>query len=104
MPAPKPVSRRTSPQAKARAEYHKLPTVTPAEDPGQYTKNPHAYGDVLIKPDAKGRTKLGGALQRDLVYWIERNTWGKNIGTEKKSHPARVGKTQPLPTRKAVRQ
>jgi len=80
MPA-KPVSRRTTPQAKARTEYHKVPTKTPAEDPGRYSKTPHDYGDVLIAPDAKGRTRLGGALQRDLVYWIERNTWGKNTGT-----------------------
>lgn len=86
MPArPAKSSRATTAQSKARVEYRKMPTRTPAEDPGSYSKTPHDYGDVLIKPDAKGRTKLGGALQRDLVYWIERHTWGKNIGT-----PSRV--------------
>ena len=58
-----------------------MPTRTVAADPGRYSKTPHEYGDILITPDKKGRTKLGGALQRDLVYWIERHTWGKNIGT-----------------------
>jgi len=46
------------------------PTDT-ANDPAHYTKQPHEYGDCLIR----GR-KLGGPLQRDLIYWIERRTWG----------------------------
>jgi hypothetical protein len=71
-----------SPSAKTRAAYAKVPTKTVAEDPaGGFTKNPHDYGDLLIRPDARGRTKLGGTLQRDIVYWISRETWGKNVGT-----------------------
>lgn len=73
-----------SPRAKARAAYAKVPTKTVADDPDRYTKNPHDYGDLLITPDARGRTKLGGTLQRDIVYWIARSTWGKNIGTPTK--------------------
>ena len=69
------------PKAKAKAAYAKVPTRTVAADPGRYSKTPHEYGDILITPDKKGRTKLSGALQRDLVYWIERHTWGKNVGT-----------------------
>jgi hypothetical protein len=77
MPAQKPVNRRTpTAQVKARAAYHQVPTKTTADDPAYYSKTPHAYGDILITPDKKGRTKLGGALQRDIVYWIERHTWG----------------------------
>jgi hypothetical protein len=81
MPAPK--LKRTPPpaQARARAAYQEVPKKTTADDPGHYSKTPHEYGDILIKPDKDGRTKLGGALQRDLVYWIERETWGKNIGS-----------------------
>lgn len=77
MPAPKSVIHRTAPaQVKARAAYHQVPTKTKDDDPSRYSKTPHEYGDVLITPDKKGRTKLGGAIQRDIVYWIERNTWG----------------------------
>lgn len=82
MPA-RPANKK-SPAAKARAVYHKIPTTTPADDPAAYTKNPHEYGDVLIRPDSKGQTRLGGVLQRDLVYWIERHTWGKNVGSPQK--------------------
>jgi hypothetical protein len=82
MPSPKPVTNPS--KAKARAAYHKVPEKSIADDPGRYSKTPHEYGDILITPDFKGRTKLGGALQRDLVYWIERHTWGKNIGTPTK--------------------
>ena len=80
MPSAKPV---TSVTRRARAEYAKIPVKTKDDDPSTYTKNPHLYGDVLIKPDRKGRTRLGGVLQRDLVYWIERRTWGTNVGTKK---------------------
>lgn len=60
-------------KARARAEYAKLPTRSKADDPEKYTKNPHEYGDILISGG-----KLGGTLQRDLIYWIERYTWGTN--------------------------
>lgn len=80
MPATRPVNKKTSAARAARSEYAKIPKKTIADDPSSYVKNPHTYGDILIRPDEKGRTKLGGALQRDLVYWIMRNTWGKNIG------------------------
>lgn len=79
MPAKRPVSKPTG-RGAARLQYAKVPRKTTAEDPAAYSKTPHEYGDVLIRPDEKGRTKLGGALQRDLVYWIERHTWGKNVG------------------------
>ena len=75
MPSHKPVAKPT-PQRAARKAYAEVPRKTKADDPATYTKTPHEYGDILIRPDEKGRTKLGGALQRDLVYWIERNTWG----------------------------
>lgn len=80
MPASRPVTKPT-PRHAARKLYSKVPRKTVADDPESYTKNPHEYGDILIRPNSDGQTKLGGALQRDLVYWIERNTWGKNIGT-----------------------
>ena len=82
MPAPRPVTKPA--RGAARAEYAKVPRKTVAEDPAAYSKTPHEYGDILIRPDDKGRTRLGGALQRDLVYWIERHTWGKNIGAPAK--------------------
>jgi hypothetical protein len=63
---------KASPQQRAaRTAYAAIPRKRKTDDPSRYTKNPHEYGDVLI---AGG--KLGGALQRDLIYWIERNTWG----------------------------
>ena len=65
-----------SPQTAARKAYATVPQKTKADDPGAYTKTPHEYGDILIT----GK-KLGGPLQRDLIYWIERHTWGKNTGT-----------------------
>ena len=65
-----------SPRAVARKAYATIPQKTKDEDPGRYTKTPHEYGDILIT----GK-KLGGPIQRDLIYWIERHTWGKNIGT-----------------------
>lgn len=75
-------SSKLKPEAKARQAYYQVPKKTKAEDPAMYSKTPHAYGDVLIRAEARtGRTKLGGALQRDLVYWIERETWGKNAGS-----------------------
>jgi hypothetical protein len=83
MPASRPVTKTTT-RGAARTQYAKVPRKTVAEDPAAYSKTPHEYGDVLIRPDDKGRTKLGGALQRDLVYWIERHTWGKNIGSAAK--------------------
>jgi hypothetical protein len=75
MPSPKPVTK-TNPKARAHEAYKTVPTKPIADDPGRYSKTPHDYGDTLIKPNAKGQTRLGGALQRDLVYWIERHTWG----------------------------
>lgn len=83
MPASRPVKKPAQTHA-ARKLYSKIPRKTTADDPESYTKHPHEYGDMLIRPNAEGRTRLGGALQRDLVYWIERNTWGKNIGTPQK--------------------
>ena len=80
MPATRPVAKPAARGTAARAEYAKVPRKAVADDPAAYSKTPHEYGDILIRPDEKGRTKLGGALQRDLVYWIERHTWGKNIG------------------------
>jgi hypothetical protein len=65
-----------SPQAVARKAYATVPQKPKTDDPGKYTKTPHEYGDILIT----GK-KLGGPLQRDVIYWIERHTWGKNIGT-----------------------
>lgn len=82
MPATRPVKKNPIPAA--RKQYATVPRKTPADDPAAYSKTPHEYGDILIRPDEKGRTKLGGALQRDLVYWIERHTWGKNVGTAAK--------------------
>jgi len=66
-------SAKTEPKATpaARKAYAAIPCKTKTDDPGRYTKTPHEYGDVLISGG-----KLGGALQRDLIYWIERNTWG----------------------------
>lgn len=83
MPASRPVTK-SSPRVAARKAYSKVPRKTTADDPNSYTKHPHEYGDLLIRANTQGQTKLGGALQRDLVYWIERNTWGKNIGTPQK--------------------
>lgn len=80
MPASRPVKNQT-PKHAARKLYAKVPRKTTDADPGSYSKTPHAYGDLLIRPNDLGQRKLGSALQRDLVYWIERNTWGKNIGT-----------------------
>jgi len=68
---PKTVTRATTPASAARERYHKIATRTKADDPRHYTKNPHAYGDELISGG-----KLGGALQRDIVYWIARHTIG----------------------------
>lgn len=79
MPKPKTVA---SGQKQARAAYSVVPVRTVSQDPAEYTKNPHQYGEILIKPDKKGRTKLGGALQRDLYYWIARKTWGANVGSK----------------------
>lgn len=76
MPAPVVKKSAPSAQAVARKAYAAVPQKTKADDPGAYTKTPHEYGDILIT----GK-KLGGPLQRDLIYWIERHTWGKNIGT-----------------------
>jgi hypothetical protein len=83
MPADR-VIKKPAARVAARSQYAKLPRKTTADDPAAYSKTPHEYGDILIRPDEKGRTKLGGALQRDLVYWIERHTWGKNVGTSAK--------------------
>lgn len=74
MPAAKKL---TSEQVQARAEYHRIPRRPKAEDPERFVKTPHEYGDILITGQ-----KLGGALQRDLIYWIERHTWGANVGTK----------------------
>lgn len=71
MPQPRPVSKPLPQKQRAKAEYAKIPRKTKADDPALYTKVPHEYGDLLI---AGG--KLGGQLQRDLIYWIERHTWG----------------------------
>jgi hypothetical protein len=81
MPVPRTVSRSTP---KARAEYDRIPRKTKADDPETYTKVPHAYGDVLISGG-----KLGGQLQRDLVYWIERHT----IGNSKRPEYAKLSLT-----------
>jgi hypothetical protein len=75
MPA-QPSKKTPSPQAVARRAYATIPQKTKQDDPASWSKTPHEYGDVLIT----GK-KLGGALQRDLIYWIERYTWGKNTGT-----------------------
>ncbi len=72
MPAPRPVTKKpATPQASARQAYKTIPSKTVADDPKGYSKTPHAYGDVLITGQ-----KLGSALHRDIVYWIERKTWG----------------------------
>jgi len=72
MPAPRPVTKKpATPQASARQAYKTIPAKTVADDPKGYSKTPHAYGDILITGQ-----KLGSALQRDIVYWIERKTWG----------------------------
>jgi hypothetical protein len=77
MPKPSPLKNRVA--RDAATTYRKVPTRGKEEDPRTYTKNPHDYGDVLLKPEQKtGRQKLSGALQRDLVYWISRHTWGAN--------------------------
>lgn len=91
MPASRPVSKPTA-RGAARKEYAKVPRKTTGDDPAAYSKTPHEYGDILIRPDEKGRTKLGGALQRDLVYWIERHTWGKNVGSSAKVELAEFAK------------
>jgi hypothetical protein len=83
MPADRAIKKPAA-RVAARSQYAKVPRKTTADDPAAYSKTPHEYGDILIRPDEKGRTKLGGALQRDLVYWIERHTWGKNVGTSVK--------------------
>jgi len=66
-------------QRRAREEYAKVPTKGKGEDPGRYSKTPHEYGDILISGG-----KLGGPLQRDLLYWIERHTWGANTSKNPK--------------------
>jgi len=82
MPAPK--LKTPAPQkVQARKAYEVIPQKRKEDDPDRYTKNPHDYGEVLLKPDAKGRTKLGGALQRDLYYWISKHTWGTNVSKVK---------------------
>ena len=58
-----------SPEKRARERYKTVPSRTVKDDPQLYTKVPHDYGELI-----RGN-KLGGALQRDLVYWIERETW-----------------------------
>jgi len=73
MPAPSVKSRPLPQQVRAREAYAKVPTKRKDDDPARYSKTPHEYGDVLI---AGG--KLGGPLQRDLLYWIERYTFGTN--------------------------
>jgi len=71
MPARKPVRKPTAAHH-AKAAYERIPRRQPGSDPQQYTKVPHEYGDLLIKGG-----KLGGPLQRDLIYWIERRTIGE---------------------------
>lgn len=58
----------------AKIAYARIPTRSKASDPRVYTKTPHAYGDILIKGN-----KLGGPLHRDILYWVERHTWGTNV-------------------------
>lgn len=79
---------RTSEKAQktaAREAYHRIARTPKAADPERYTKNPHDYGDVLLRGG-----KLGGALQRDIVYWIERRTWGE----AKRPEYARISVTE----------
>lgn len=73
MPAAR--SRATPQVIRARAEYQKIPTRSKKDDPKRYSKTPHDYGDSLIRGG-----KLGGAIQRDIVYWISRFTVGENMG------------------------
>lgn len=68
---PRPAPKTTPQQLRARREYARVPVKTKADDPNRYTKTPHEYGDILVSGG-----KLGGPLQRDLLYWIERHTWG----------------------------
>jgi len=71
MPSARPLNKPTPQRQRAREQYEKIPRKLPADDPQAYTKVPHEYGDILISGG-----KLGGQLQRDLVYWIERHTIG----------------------------
>jgi hypothetical protein len=65
---PKPTNQK---RTQTKAQYLNVRSTGREEDPGQYTKNPHEYGDLLIVGG-----KLGGTIQRDLIYWIQRHTWG----------------------------
>jgi hypothetical protein len=71
MPAPKLSQQYQSKPRTPREQYYEVRRTQKTEDPNRYTKHPHEYGDYLIAGN-----KLGGALQRDLIYWIERYTWG----------------------------
>lgn len=77
-----PASRKlTEALTAARLKYRRVPRTTTASDPDKYTKHPHEYAE-LIRPDKDGRKKLGGELQRDLLYWVEFEHIGRNASSE----------------------
>jgi hypothetical protein len=71
MPSSRPVSQPTPQRQRAKAEYQQIPSGKHANDPKGFVKHPHAYGQLI------SGGKLGGALQRDLIYWIEFYTFGQ---------------------------
>lgn len=83
MPAPKRL-KSPQPHHEATRAYNRIAVKTKADDPARYTKHPHEYGDILISGG-----KLGGALQRDILYWIERHTWGTILPGSTPSNPKR---------------
>lgn len=84
MPAQKQLRKSPAPHHEATRAYNRIPVKTKADDPARYTKHPHEYGDVLITGG-----KLGSALQRDVLYWIERHTWGTILPGSTPANPKR---------------
>lgn len=62
---------KATPRKRRNQEYSQIEEQKHANDPKGFVKHPQAYGYLL------SGGKLGGALQRDLIYWIEFHTFGQ---------------------------